>query len=78
MVLEGVHLVPGMLPPIEGALVVQCVLAIEDEEEHSTHFLVRDAALDGLGRVRSTSTGSTTSGACRTTSSAGAAPPACP
>jgi 2-phosphoglycerate kinase len=34
MVLEGVHLVPGMLPRIEGALVVQCILAIEDEEEH--------------------------------------------
>ena len=48
MVLEGVHLVPGMLPRIDGALVVQCVLAIEDEEEHSTHFMVRDAALDGL------------------------------
>jgi 2-phosphoglycerate kinase len=48
MVLEGVHLVPGMLPRIEGALVVQCVLAIADEEEHSTHFLVRDAGLDGL------------------------------
>ena len=28
MVLEGVHLVPGMLEPIENALVVQCVLAI--------------------------------------------------
>jgi 2-phosphoglycerate kinase len=48
MVLEGVHLVPGMLPRIEGALVVQCVLAIDDEEEHSTHFLVRDAGLDGI------------------------------
>jgi len=48
MMLEGVHLVPGMLPRIEGALVVQCVLAIEDEEEHSTHFMVRDAGLDGL------------------------------
>ena len=48
MVLEGVHLVPGMVPPIDGALVVQCVLAIEDEEEHSTHFMVRDAGLDGL------------------------------
>ena len=48
MVLEGVHLVPGMLPRIEGALVVQCVLAIDDEEEHSTHFLVRDAGLDGV------------------------------
>jgi 2-phosphoglycerate kinase len=43
MVLEGVHLVPGMLPAsIEGALVVQCVLAIEDEEEHATHFSTRD------------------------------------
>ena len=48
MVLEGVHLVPGMLPRIEGALVVQCVLAIDDEEEHSTHFMVRDAGLAGL------------------------------
>jgi 2-phosphoglycerate kinase len=48
MVLEGVHLVPGMIPRIDGALVVQCVLAIEDEEEHSTHFMVRDAALDGM------------------------------
>jgi 2-phosphoglycerate kinase len=48
MVLEGVHLVPGMLPPIERALVVQCVLAIEDEEEHSTHFMIRDAGSDGL------------------------------
>ena len=42
MVLEGVHLVPGMLPAtIEGALVVQCVLAIEDEAEHATHFTTR-------------------------------------
>jgi 2-phosphoglycerate kinase len=43
MVLEGVHLVPGMLPTsIEGALVVQCVLAIEDEAEHASHFATRD------------------------------------
>lgn len=48
MVLEGVHLVPGMLPRVDGALVVQCILAIEDEEEHTTHFMVRDAGLDGL------------------------------
>jgi 2-phosphoglycerate kinase len=48
LVLEGVHLVPGMLPRVDGALVVQCVLAIEDEEVHSTHFMVRDAGLDGL------------------------------
>jgi 2-phosphoglycerate kinase len=48
MVLEGVHLVPGMLPPVVDALFVQCVLAIEDEEEHSTHFMVRDVGSDGL------------------------------
>lgn len=49
MVLEGVHLVPGMLPePIEGALVVQCVLAIEDEELHASHFYIRDATTEGL------------------------------
>jgi 2-phosphoglycerate kinase len=47
-VLEGVHLVPGMIPPIENALVVQCVLAIDDEEEHSMHFMVRDLGSEGL------------------------------
>jgi 2-phosphoglycerate kinase len=42
MVLEGVHLVPGLLPAsIEGVLVVQCVLAIEDEVEHASHFSAR-------------------------------------
>src|SRR5437016_6143554 len=49
MVLEGVHLVPGMLPRIDGALVVQCVLAIDDEEEHSTHFMVRDGGRGAHG-----------------------------
>ncbi len=48
MVLEGVHLVPGMLPPIDGALVVQCVLAIDTVEEHSTHFIIRDVATEGV------------------------------
>jgi 2-phosphoglycerate kinase len=51
LVLEGVHLVPGMLPRIEGALVVQCVLAIEDEALHRSHFWVRDAHSDGLRPV---------------------------
>lgn len=52
MVLEGVHLVPGMLAtPIEGALVVQCVLAIEDEHAHAGHFFIRDAASDGVRAV---------------------------
>jgi 2-phosphoglycerate kinase len=42
MVLEGVHLVPGMLPEIEGALVVQCVLGIGDLEAHASHFWSRE------------------------------------
>jgi 2-phosphoglycerate kinase len=51
MVLEGVHLVPGMLPPIEGALAVHCVLEIENEEAHASHFWVRDAASQGVRPV---------------------------
>lgn len=51
MVLEGVHLVPGMLPPVEGAIMVQCVLAIDSEEEHAGHFWVRDSASHGLRPV---------------------------
>jgi 2-phosphoglycerate kinase len=49
-VLEGIHLVPGTLPPIDGALVVQCVLTAENAEEHSTHFLIRDITTEGIRR----------------------------
>jgi 2-phosphoglycerate kinase len=63
MVLEGVHLVPGMVSAeIEGALVVQFVLAIEDVEAHASHFWFRDTTtggvrsfdryLDSLGDIR--------------------------
>jgi 2-phosphoglycerate kinase len=52
LVLEGVHLVPGMLPPVEGALVVHCVLAIEDPDLHTSHFWVRDAHSEGLRPVQ--------------------------
>jgi 2-phosphoglycerate kinase len=48
MVIEGVHLVPGMVTPIEGPLVVQCVVAIEDEQEHLGHFHIRDKASAGV------------------------------
>jgi 2-phosphoglycerate kinase len=48
MVLEGVHLVPGMLPvALERAVLVECVLHITDPEEHAEHFIVRDVASDG-------------------------------
>jgi 2-phosphoglycerate kinase len=44
LVLEGVHLVPGLveLPPSRLAASVFVVLAIPDEEEHARHFQHRD------------------------------------
>ena len=52
MVLEGIHLVPGMVPSsIEGALVVHCVLAIENEDVHASNFWIRDAKSEGLRPV---------------------------
>src|ERR1051326_7978391 len=42
-VLEGVPLVPGMLPKIEGALVGECVPAIDDGEAPGSHFWIRDS-----------------------------------
>ena len=49
MVLEGVHIVPGLIRvDRDDALVVQCVVAISDEDAHRSHFWVRDAATDGL------------------------------
>jgi 2-phosphoglycerate kinase len=48
-VLEGVHLVPGMIDTAyANASVVQCVVAIEDENLHRSHFWVRDYATEGL------------------------------
>jgi len=52
MVLEGVHLVPGMLPlEIEGALVVQALLVVYNEEVHASNFFVRDLATEGVRPV---------------------------
>jgi 2-phosphoglycerate kinase len=49
LVLEGVHLVPGALSAdVEGAVACQCLLAIEDEDEHASHFWTRDSASEGL------------------------------
>jgi len=48
-VLEGVHLVPGMVgTEYPGAFVVQCIIAIEDESMHRSHFWVRDRSTEGL------------------------------
>jgi 2-phosphoglycerate kinase len=44
MVLEGVHLVPGMIPlELEGAIVSSCILRISDETAHAQHFFAREA-----------------------------------
>ena len=51
MVLEGVHLVPGMVPRVEGALAVQFVLEIESEGVHGSHFWVREVGTKGLRPV---------------------------
>jgi 2-phosphoglycerate kinase len=63
MVVEGVHVVPGMLTvSAADATVVECVLSREDEAAHAEHFWIRDAAsggerpvqkyLDHLGDIR--------------------------
>jgi 2-phosphoglycerate kinase len=52
MALEGVHIVPGLVPRrLEGAVVAQCLVAIADEEEHARHFWVRDADSEGMRPV---------------------------
>ena len=48
LALEGVHLVPGMIPPLEGAVVCHCILAIGDEDAHASHFWTRESASEGL------------------------------
>jgi 2-phosphoglycerate kinase len=49
MVLEGVHLVPGLVTKhLEGAIVVHVVMEITDEEVHRLHFNVRDTATGGV------------------------------
>jgi 2-phosphoglycerate kinase len=64
LVLEGIHLVPGMFAvEHERALVVQCVVAIPDEQLHRRHFVIRDVAsggerpgdryIDGFPEIRS-------------------------
>jgi len=49
IVLEGVHLVPGLVPAeVDGALVVHVIVAIPDEEAHRIHFHIRDATTGGI------------------------------
>jgi 2-phosphoglycerate kinase len=49
LVLEGVHLVPGLvLGALPGATVVQVVVQISDRDMHRVHFTVRDAVTGGV------------------------------
>ena len=49
MVLEGVHLVPGLLPAeLDGALLVDVVIEIADENVHRLHFHIRDMNTGGI------------------------------
>ena len=49
MVLEGVHLVPGMVPTsLDGAAIMHVIVEISDEEAHRMHFHVRDTATGGV------------------------------
>ena len=49
MVLEGVHLVPGMVPAsLDGALILHVIVEIESEDAHRMHFHVRDSATGGV------------------------------
>jgi len=53
MVLEGVHLVPGLIPSIEGrALFVSCLLTVDDELEHMSRFVARQGIADNRGAAR--------------------------
>ena len=47
MVLEGVHLVPGLVPlELHGAIVSSCILRISDETAHAQHFFTREAGTE--------------------------------
>jgi 2-phosphoglycerate kinase len=49
MVLEGVHLVPGLLPSeVEGAVIAHVIVEIADEDVHRVHFHVRDVTTGGI------------------------------
>jgi 2-phosphoglycerate kinase len=53
MVVEGVHVVPGMLTlTAADATIVECVLTIDGEKAHEAHFWIRDASSGGKRPVR--------------------------
>ncbi|MCL5292129.1 MAG: 2-phosphoglycerate kinase [Actinobacteria bacterium] len=49
-IIEGVHVVPGFLAveAFENAFVVQIIVHVEDEDDHLSHFYIRELQTDGL------------------------------
>lgn len=49
LVLEGIHVAPGYIEPsqFKNASVVQVLLAVDDEEEHRSHFYIREVQTEG-------------------------------
>ncbi len=59
MLIEGVHIVPGMLgnaanldKPTDQALILPMVVAVKDRELHQSHFLVREQETSGRRAVQ--------------------------
>ena len=53
MVLEGVHLVPGLVPAVKGrALIVSCVLIVDDPLAHVSRFTTRQGVADNRAAAR--------------------------
>jgi len=49
IVVEGVHVVPGYIEPLQfrNASVVPVLIAVDDEESHRSHFYIREVQTDG-------------------------------
>jgi 2-phosphoglycerate kinase len=48
-IIEGAHVVPGIVDPrfFKDAFVVQMVLAVDDEQQHRSHFEIREVETEG-------------------------------
>lgn len=49
LVLEGIHVAPGYIEPsqFQDASVVQVLITVDDEEEHRSHFYIREVQTEG-------------------------------
>ena len=49
-IVEGAHVVPGIVDPqfFKDAYILQVVLAVDDEQQHRSHFEIRDVETEGM------------------------------